>query len=78
MSEEYIALDRIDKNLQKIYDYTAGRWSLVTEIPAIEIVRCKNCKYSGDFKDGVGYCHYYLDTHIIKETDFCSKGKEHE
>ena len=77
MSESYIALNRIDKNLQKIYDYAAGRWRLVTEIPSIEIVRCKDCKYS-EFKNDIGYCHYYLDTHIIIETDYCSRGKEHE
>lgn len=81
MSERYIALDRIDRNLQTIYDYTAGKWSRVVDIPAIELIRCKDCRYS-EFKKNslvnveIGNCHYYLDTHVVMEYDYCSKGKE--
>lgn len=44
-------------------------------IDAIEVVRCKDCKY---YDDECPYpvCNYHEDN--VKETDFCSRGERRE
>lgn len=38
----YIDASRIDPNQQTLYDYVAGKWCKVSEIPE-SIVRCEHC-----------------------------------
>lgn len=46
--QRYIDASRIDPNQQTLYDYEAGKWCRVSEIPDA-IVKCKDCIYCNKY-----------------------------
>ena len=47
-------------------------------IDAVQVVRCKDCKYYLVAGDGLPYCHYHDDDILWQDDDFCSRGESNE
>ena len=61
-----------------IYRNDDGRWILSTNNPdVVEVVRCKNCIYYGDYEDGKDVCSMMI-IYPTKPTDYCSLGEKKE
>lgn len=94
-SEKLVSADGLRECLKKIpiHDLSDGRWrcriifaddfeKAMASFPgeAIEIVRCKDCKY-GDYdskSNGAMICLRTIDGFWRKEADFCSYGERRE
>lgn len=46
-------------------------------VDAVEVVRCKDCKYFGDYEDGKDVCSMMI-IYPTKPTDYCSLGERKE
>ena len=44
----------------------------------VEVVRCKDCKYGKNFRDGGVNCNRIEGLLMIKPNDYCSYGKRRE
>lgn len=42
---------------------------LIVQGKLVEVVRCKDCKYGGDYN-----CHYKYGLKFYKDDDYCSNG----
>ena len=61
-----------------IYRNDDGRWILSTNNPdVVEVVRCKDCIYYGDYEDGKDVCSMMI-IYPTKPTDYCSLGERRE
>lgn len=43
-------------------------------VDAVEVVRCKDCKFFHEYEDGETYCEQ-MDTYNILPEGFCSEGE---
>lgn len=43
-------------------------------IDAVQVVRCKDCKYYKKTSDGISYCYDHDDDILWQDDDFCSRG----
>ena len=61
-----------------IYRNDDGRWILSTNNPdVVEVVRCKDCIYYGDYEEGKDVCSMMI-IYPTKPTDYCSLGEKKE
>jgi hypothetical protein len=60
-----------------IDDLPNGRveWDDIFDAPSIDIVRCKECKWSAPNREGDYDCKCHIPTFRIKVDDFCSCGE---
>ena len=49
----------------------------VTTVDAVEVVRCKDCRFFSATWDGFGFCKK-LPRVMMREYDYCSDGKRRE
>lgn len=97
MSGKLVYIDSVEQALNKAYGegnpLRIGRFlKNVSAIDAVEVVRCKDCKYWGDEdgiseKDGIRFAWCNIHNHCMhgeyigwcpKEDDFCSFGGRRE
>ena len=97
MSGKLVYIDSVEQALNKAYGegnlLRIGRiLKNVSAVDAVEVVRCKDCKYWGDEdgiseKDGIRFARCNIHNHCMhgeyiggcpKEDDFCSFGERRE
>ena len=97
MSGKLVYIDSVEQALNKAYGegnlLRIGRiLNNVSAVDAVEVVRCKDCKYWGDEdgiseKDGIRFARCNIHNHCMhgeyigwcpKEDDFCSYGERRE
>ena len=97
MSGKLVYIDSVEQALSKAYGegnlLGLGRiLNNVSAVDAVEVVRCKDCKYWGDEdgiskKDGIRFAWCNMHNHCMhgeyigwcpKEDDFCSFGERRE
>lgn len=44
-------------------------------VDAVEVVRCKDCKFLHEYEDGETYCEQ-MDTHGVLPEGFCNEGRK--
>lgn len=44
-------------------------------VDAVEVIRCKDCKYYKKTSDGLSYCHDHDDDILWQDDDFCSRAE---
>lgn len=53
---------------------------ILDSMEAVEIVRCKECRFYDDCGDNIGICRIWFDDcggyNAVKDTDYCSYGEE--
>ena len=68
-----VSADALDRYMDSVMTDVSSRYHrsaqrVIASIPFIQIVHCKDCKYSDK------YCHCSLVNFWTNETDFCSRG----
>lgn len=70
----YIDVDALKMKLMEYIGLTNGFERAFSEAPAIELIRCKECKHNPDSE----WVHCSYVTHMTNADDFCSYGELYE
>ena len=83
---KYVNSDKLKDLFRYTEDAEYCRWTLngvlseideILEDDAIEIVRCKNCRYHEGEENGLVYCYATMEC-WVKSDWFCADGKNKE
>lgn len=68
-------LSTVDERYESEVDWFIRILNAEPTIDAVEVVRCKDCKFYEPFTPSIGRCHEDVVTLVKNSTDYCSYGE---
>lgn len=77
MDGDLISRSAFLKRMMRTARYFYVKFDIMEEpaVDAVEVVRCKDCKYYHTHSQIPGMCYYGTEMRHMHDDDFCSKGE---